>query len=59
MGTVPHFLNWTFKLIYVLSIVNSDSENIGMQVSFELYFCPDIQPRMGLLDHRVILYLVI
>ena len=43
---------------HVLAIVNSAAMNIGIHASFELEFCLDIRPRVGLLDHMVILFLV-
>ena len=44
---------------HVLAIVNSATVSTGMHVSFRIKFCPDICPRMKLLDHMVILFLVV
>ena len=43
---------------YALAIVNSATMNIGVHVSFELWFSLDRCPRVGLLDHMVVLFLV-
>ena len=44
---------------YVLAIVNSYPMNIGVHVSFfELYFCLDICPGVGWLDHVATVFLV-
>ena len=43
---------------HVLAIVNSATMNIGVYVSFELWFSLDICPGVGLLDHMVALFLV-
>ena len=42
----------------VLAIVNSAAMNIGCMYLFELEFCPDICPGVGLLGHMVVLFLV-
>ena len=42
----------------MLAIVNSAAVNIEVHVSFELWFSQDICPGVGLLDHRVSLFLV-
>ena len=44
---------------HVLAIVNSATVSTGMHVSFWIKFCPDICPRVKLLDHMVILFLVV
>ena len=43
---------------HVLAAVNSAPVNIEVHVSFELWFCLDICPGVGLLDHTVALCLV-
>ena len=43
---------------HVLAIVNSATMNVGVHVFFELWFCPNICPGVGWLDHIVVLYLV-
>ena len=43
---------------HVLAIVNSTAMNIGVHVSFELWFSQDTCPGVGLLDHMVALFLV-
>ena len=40
-------------------IVNSAAMNIGVHVSFQIRFSPDIRPGVGLLDYMVALYLFI
>ena len=42
----------------VLAIVKSAAMNIGGMYLFELEFCLDICPGVGLLDHMVIRFLV-
>ena len=44
----------------IMAVVNSAAMNIGMHVSFELVFSffPDTDPRVELLDHVVVLFLV-
>ena len=42
---------------HVLAIVNSAAMNIGVHISFELQFCLDICPDVGLLDLIATLYL--
>ena len=42
---------------HVLAIVYSAAANIGVH-NFESWFCPDIYPGEGLLDHVVVLLLV-
>ena len=46
---------------HVLAIVNRASVNIEVEVSFQtkVIFSPDIYPRVGLLDHVVVLFLVL
>jgi len=44
--------------LHVLTIVNSAAMNIGVHVCFRLEFCLDICPRVGLLGHMVVLFLV-
>ena len=44
--------------LHILAIVNSAAMNIGMHVYFGLEFCLDICPRVGLLGHMVVLFLV-
>ena len=44
--------------LHVLTIVNSAAMNTGVQYLFEIEFCPDICPGVGLLDHTIILSLV-
>ena len=39
--------------------VNSAAMNIGVHVSFQIRFSPDIRPGVGLLDYMVALYLFI
>ena len=43
----------------VLTIVNSAAMGTEVLYHFELEFCPDICPGVGLLDHMIILFLVI
>ena len=43
---------------HVLAIVNRAAVNIEVHVSFELEFCLDIWPGVGLLGHMVALFLV-
>ena len=43
---------------HILAIVNIAVVNIGVHVSFELWFSPDICPGVGLQDHMVALFLV-
>ena len=43
---------------HVLAIVNSAAMNTEVHVPFELWFCLDICPGVGLLDHIVVLFLV-
>ena len=43
---------------HVLAIVNSATMNIGVHVSFELWFSLGISPVVGLLGHMVVLFLV-
>ena len=42
----------------VLAVVTSTLKNMGVQISFELWFCLDICFGVGLLDRVVILCLV-
>ena len=42
----------------VLAIVNNAAVNIEVHVSFQIMFSLNICPRVGLLDHMVVLYLV-
>ena len=44
--------------LHVLAIVNSATVNIGVYVSFEKWFSPDIYPGVRLQDHMVLLFLV-
>ena len=44
--------------LHVLDIVNKAAMNMRNVYLFELQFCPDICPGVGLLDHMVILFLV-
>ena len=41
----------------VLAIVNSAAMNIGVHVSFELCFSLGICPVVGLLGHKIVLFL--
>ena len=43
---------------YVLAVVNSAAINIGVYVSFHLWFSQSICPVAGLLGHMVVLFLV-
>ena len=43
---------------HVLVIVNGAAMNTVVHVSFELWFSLNIHPKVGLLDHRVVLFLV-
>ena len=43
---------------HILAIVNSAAMNIGVHVSFELWFSLDICQVVGLLGHMVVLFLV-
>ena len=43
---------------HILAIVYSAAVNIGMHVCFGSEFCLDICPRVGLLGHLVVLFLV-
>ena len=43
---------------HVLAIVNTAVMNIGVPYFFELHFCPDIHPGVGLLDHMIVLFLI-
>ena len=49
---------WTFSCCCVLAIVNSVAVNTEVHVSFWIMIFSRYMPRMGLLDHRVILFLV-
>ena len=42
----------------VLATANSAAMNIGCMYPFELWFSSDICPRVGLLDHILVLFLV-
>ena len=42
----------------VLAIVNSAAMNIGVHVFFKFWFCLDVCPGLGLLDHMISLFLV-
>ena len=42
---------------HVLAIVNSAAVNIGVHVSFELWFSHGLCPVVGLMDHMVVLFL--
>ena len=44
---------------HVLAILNIASVNIGVCVSFWLWFPPDVSPVMGLLDHKITLFLAL
>ena len=59
---VPHLLypflrQWTFRLFHVLAIVYSAAVNIGCTYLFKLQISPDGCPGLGLLDHKVVLFL--
>ena len=59
---VPQFLHsfiwqWTFRLL-PLAIVNSAAMNIGVHVSFRMWFSQDICPVVRLMSLMVILFLV-
>ena len=41
---------------HVLSIVNSAAMNTGVHYLFELHFCPNICPGVGLLGHIIALF---
>ena len=43
---------------HALTVVNSAAKNIGVHVSFELWFSSEIYPGVGLLDYMVALLLV-
>ena len=43
---------------YVLAIVNSAAMNIRVHVFFKFWFCLDVCPGLGLLDHMISLFLV-
>ena len=47
-----------FSCFHVLPVVYSAAVNMGMHVSFELWFCPIYAQEVGLLDHMVNLFLV-
>ena len=44
--------------VHVLTIVNSVVLNIGVYVTFKLWFSLDICPGVGLLDHMAALFLL-
>ena len=52
----PFIYQWTFSLFPCL--VKSDAMNIGLYVSFWMKVLSGYMPRVGLLDHVVVLYLV-
>ena len=62
MCMVPHLYLficwWMFRLFPFLAVVNGAAVNIGCMYLFKLYFCPDICPGVGLLDHMTALFLV-
>ena len=41
-----------------LAIVNSDAMNTGVHVSFQISFPLDIYPEVGLLYHKLVLFLI-
>ena len=43
---------------HVLGIVNSAAVNIGVHLSFKLWFSLDVCPGVGLMDHMVALFLI-
>ena len=45
-------------VFHVLAIVNSAAMNIGVHVSFQIMVFCRYMPRVGLLDHMVVLNLV-
>lgn len=54
----PFLRQWTFRLFHVLAIVYSAAVNIGCTYLFKLQISPDGCPGLGLLDHKVVLFLV-
>ena len=42
----------------ILAVVNNAAKNIGVHVSFELWFSSEIYPGVGLLDYMVALLVV-
>ena len=51
-------VNGYLGCFHVLAIVNSAEMNIGIHVSFSIFISSGYMPRVGLLSHMVVLFLV-
>ena len=55
---IHSYVDGYFSCFHVLAIVNSAEINIGVHVSFQLWFSLGICLGVGLLDHMVVLFSV-